>query len=748
MFFTRLNTRSLLVVATALVAGPDSWAWAADDPAAATPAATPEAAKTKEDELLAVLRSDAPSADKAITCKQLAIQGSSAAVPDLAKLLPDEQLSSWARIAIEAIPGPEADAALRAAAESLQGRLAIGMINSIGVRRDAGSVELLTARLQDEDAEVASAAAVALGRIGNAGATAALTQALVAARAETRSAIAEGCVLCAEQLHAAGDSEAAVVIYDQVRAAELPQPRIIEATRGAILARKEAGLPLLLEQFRSPEKALFQVALKTAREFPGTEVDKALATEITTAAPDRAAVIIQAMADRPQTVILAAILKAAEAGPLEVRLSAINALSRVGDTSCMASLLKIAIEPDADLAQVTIAVTGAATADKIAIEPDADLAQASKATLAELPGKEVDSQIVALLPQAEGATYLVLLQLVGQRRIDAVALLQKALTHADPAVRSAALVALGETVALKNLSVLISQVVEPRHAADAPVAQQALMAASIRMPDREACAAELSTAINKTKAVPTKGVLLNILGAMGGTKALATIGAAANSKDSQLQDISSRLLGEWMTEDAAPVLLDLSKMPGNQFQIRALRGYIRIARQFVLPDAQRAEMCQKAFDASKQTAEKKLVLEILKRYPTVETLQQAVNAMQVADLKEDATQAVLLIAQKLGSKGVDVKEQLAKAGFEKVKLEIVKAEYGSGATQKDVTEILQKQVGDLPLVVLENASYNATFGGDPTPGSGKQLKIQYRINDKAGEISFAEDALIIFPMPK
>ena len=724
MFFTRLNARSVLLLATALVAGPSAWASAADDPAVATPAATPDAPKSKEEELLAVLRSEAPSGEKAIACKQLAIQGSSAAVPDLAKLLSDEQLSSWARIAIEAIPGPEADAALRAAAESLQGRLAIGMINSIGVRRDAGSVELLTARLQDKDAEVASAAAVALGRIGDEGATAALTQALASAPAEIRSAVAEGCVLCAEQLHAAGQSDAAVVVYDQVRAAELPQQRIIEATRGAILARQEAGLALLMEQFRSPEKTLFQVALKTAREFPGTEVDQALATQITTATPDRAAVIIQAMADRPQTVILAAVLKAAEAGPLEVRLSAINALSRVGDTSCMASLLKIAIEPDADLAQ------------------------ASKATLAELPGKEIDSQIVALLPRAEGATYPVLLQLVGQRRIDAVPLLQKALTHADPAVRSAALVALGETVALKNLSVLISQVVAPQHAEDAPVAQKALMAASIRMPDREACAAELSTAIDKTKAVPTKGVLLNILGAMGGTQALATIGAAANSKDAQLQDISSRLLGEWMTEDAAPVLLDLSQVPGNQYQIRALRGYIRIARQFVLPDAQRAEMCQKAFDASKQAAEKKLVLEILKRYPTEEMLKQAISAMQVADLKEDATQAVLLIAQKLGSKGVDVKEWLAKAGFEKVKLEIVKAEYGSGATQKEVTEVLRKQVGDLPFIVLADGSYNTTFGGDPAPGSEKQLKVQYRVNDKAGEVAFAENSLMIFPMPK
>ena len=56
-----------------------------------------------EASLLAVLNSDAPAADKALACKSLAVYGSAEAVPDLARLLPDEQLSSWARIPLEGI---------------------------------------------------------------------------------------------------------------------------------------------------------------------------------------------------------------------------------------------------------------------------------------------------------------------------------------------------------------------------------------------------------------------------------------------------------------------------------------------------------------------------------------------------------------------------------------------------------------------------------------------------------------------
>ena len=684
------------------------------------PAASPE----KEQELLAVLRSDAPSGDKAIACKNLAIYGSSAAVADLAKLLPDAQLSSWARTALESIPGQEADEALRTATNSLEGRLLVGTINSVGVRRDANSVEALVPRLQHTDAEVASAAAVALGRIGNVAAADSLRKALAAAPANVRTSIAEGCVLCAERLMAEGKAADAVAIYDEVRGAEVPMQRIVEATRGAILARGQDGIPLLLEQFQSPQKPLFQLALTTAREFPGGEIDKALVAELNRATPDRAALVVQAMADRPDTVVLAEVLKAAEQGPKEVRLSAIDALGRVGDLSCLDPLLKMALDADADLSQT------------------------AKVTLAEVPGERIDTQILALLESAKGKMYPLLLQLVGQRRIDAVPELLKAIDHSDKDVRSAALIALGETVRLPKLPVLISQVVSPKHREDAPVALQALKAASIRMPDREACATELAAAVDRTKAVPTKISLLDILGAMGGTKALAAIGAAAKSNDPQLQDSSSRLLGEWMTEDAAPVLLDLAKIPTNPYNIRALRGYIRIARQFVLPEEQRAEMCQKAFDAASQTAEKKLVLEVLKRYPSLDTLKQAINAMKVVELKDDATQATLVIAQKLGAKGVDVKDMLNGAGLDKVKLEIVKAEYGSGATQKDVTEMLKKQVGDLPLITLASASYNTSFGGDPLPGGTKQLKIKYRINGKSGETTFAEDALIVLPMPK
>ncbi|HEY5312383.1 MAG TPA: HEAT repeat domain-containing protein, partial [Pirellulales bacterium] len=190
MHTTRSLTRSRMLLSALVVLAA----------ASVQAAESPRADQEKERGLIQLLQSDAPPADKALACKQLAIYGSPAAVSELAKLLTDAHLASWTRIALEAIPGPAADEALRNAIPKLQGLLLVGTINSIGVRRDAAAVEALSGRLQDQDAEVASAAAVALGKIGNAAATKNLRQALAGAPPAVRSAVAEGCVLCAERL--------------------------------------------------------------------------------------------------------------------------------------------------------------------------------------------------------------------------------------------------------------------------------------------------------------------------------------------------------------------------------------------------------------------------------------------------------------------------------------------------------------------------------------------------------------------
>jgi HEAT repeat protein len=627
-----LKTRYFVIVAAMIAAA--TWATAADKNAAAE----------KQAKLIEIIESHAPPREKATACKQLAIYGSKDAVPALATLLPDAQLSSWARIALEAIPDPAADEALRASLEKVQGRLLVGVINSIGVRRDAKSVPSLIERLKDGDAGVVSAAAVALGCIGGSSAADALTQSMTAAPAAARDAIAEGCILCAEKflgkrgqspyagtarrvLRTKGDSPLfpeSVKLYDLVRKADVPKPRVLQATRGAILARGAAGIPLLVEQLRSADKALFALGLGVAREIPGGDVTDVLIAELDRATAERQALLISALAERDEPKATTAVLKAIESRSTVVRLAAVRGLGRSGNRSCVPVLLKAATDSHAELAETALAI------------------------LADLAGKEVDADLAALLQKAEGPTRLVLIRLAGQRCIATTnSLLLKAVDDPDVQVRCAALTALGSTISPADLPILIARATDPAKPAEAKAAREALRATGARTTDRDGFADKVLAALASAPTA-SKCILLDSLLDVGGSKALAAVSAAANDADPAVRNAAYRTLGKWTSADAGPVLLALAKTPGDdKLQTRALRAYIRVARQFNIPDRQRLAMYGDILSLAKRDEERRLALAVLKRVVSTESLALAVRDLDNPSLQEAAARVAVAISQKL-----------------------------------------------------------------------------------------------------
>lgn len=609
---------------------------------AAAPAARGQSADAPDEgSLIAVLRSEAPEAEKAIACKQLAIHGSAAAVPALAPLLAHDRLASWARIALEAMPGAEADAALRSAAGSLSGPLAVGAINSLGVRRDAGAIGLLTQKLTVADAAAAEAAAAALGRIGTAEAADALARAVAdAPTAAIREIRAEACVNCAEQLRVAGRADRAIALADLVRKAGVSEQRQAEAVRIAILAGGRSKLDLLVDTLRSPVGRIAAMAVFTARELGRGErpdaglaeaADRVLVEELKQAragvAPaDRAVLLIDVLAERhsggADAVVQHALMEAAAGGPAPIRLAAVEALGRAGTAATAVPLLDMAAEADPSF---MAAIRGA---------------------VARLSGAAVDDEIRRRLTASDPRLLPLVAALAGDRRLAAVPQLRPLVRHENPEVRRAALESLGAIVDLDSLGLLIEPAASAQDTPDRSVARRALAEASIRMPDRDACADRLAAAMAEAS-VESKLALLSIVGEIGGSRSLGIVADAGRSSEEPLQDAATRLLGKWMTADAAPVLLELATSEKGRFQTRALRGYLRIARQSVLPDAERAAMCRSALAAAREEADRLAVLEILVRYPSAPALRVAEEAGKVPGLAEKAKEAEDAIRKKL-----------------------------------------------------------------------------------------------------
>ncbi len=191
------------------------------------------ARKDLENRLAAVLKTDVSRDAKDFACRKLMIIGTAASVPTLASLLSDKDLAHMARFALERIPAPEAAQALREALPQLNGSLKIGVISSLGVRRDAESVSPLAKLLTDSDPAVARAAAFALGDIRNSNAAKALDN-VKSASTEVKPAVTDASLFCAEGLLAEGKKAEALAMFKAYVGEEHPKHVRLAATKGML----------------------------------------------------------------------------------------------------------------------------------------------------------------------------------------------------------------------------------------------------------------------------------------------------------------------------------------------------------------------------------------------------------------------------------------------------------------------------------------------------------------------------------
>lgn len=657
-------------------------------------------AQSPEAALIAVLKSDAPQQQKADACIDLGRVGTKASVAPLAALLGDEKLSHMARYGLEANPDPAVDEALRAALGQLKGKPLVGVIQSVGVRRDAKAVEPLTKMLGDPDGEVAAAAAAALGKIGTAPAIGALKQALGKV-----PAAAEGLLRCAE---AAPKPDQAVALYDAVRAAQVLPNVKAAATRGAILARGKAGLPLLLELLRGDDAVLFATALRVGIELPGKEATKAITEELGKLPAEKQGRVAAVLAERGDAAAVPALLALARGGTPEVRVSAINALTRLGNAAAVPVL--------AELAGFS----------------DASVAKAAQFALAGFSGPNVNATIIELVKKPDVKVRLMGVELIGRRRIvEAVPELLRLAGDPDPQVSGAALKVLGDIAGVKEIPALLGvlqKAAAPEAAAEALssvclrqsvyvpgslVVRKAVYGALPEGPSADVSAkvtelvkagqsvieasnntfgdsapgkpkkfrldytangvaksatvnegatlklelgaaatppevsGPLNAAYAQAQGAP-KLALLRLLCSFGGPKALDVVRAATGDASAEVKEAAMRALCDWPTAEALP---DLAKMaqsaPNPKLKILALRGYIRLAASQEVAAAEKVAALKQAFGWAERDEERRLVLASLAGVPSPEALALAAVSLDNANVKDDAGLAAVALAESL-----------------------------------------------------------------------------------------------------
>ena len=202
--------------------------------------------------------------------------GSEASVPVLVEVHGDPKTAELGRYALERIPGAAVDRALREALAKTKDRTRIGVINTLGVRRDAGvGRRPAAAGAGNGPAPTASAALFALAKIADPAAVAVLSEAQGKTKGPVHADAAEAYLQAANRLAERGSAASAVPIYKTLYASRDPGTVQAAALRGLAHAGGAQATPVLMEALHGSDARLQAIAIAGLMPGSAAPVDRA-----------------------------------------------------------------------------------------------------------------------------------------------------------------------------------------------------------------------------------------------------------------------------------------------------------------------------------------------------------------------------------------------------------------------------------------------------------------------------------------
>lgn len=590
----------------------------AQAPVQAAPAAT-------EAQLVAILQSAAPPEQKDAACAQLKRMGTAAAVPALARLLTDPQLSHSARYALESLPGPQATAALVAALADARDEQKAGILQSLGERTDmpAGPVARC---LSDSNPDIVIAAARALGKRGGAEALRHLSPLLDKTTGPVRTAVVDGLLMAAEQLQNGPQASSAIKIFERLTEAKEPPAVRQAAWCGLLRADKKRRLTLVRAGLLGKDAVQQRAVLQVAPELASPEVTQELIRLLPQMEPPLQASVIEILRRHAARSAVPALVGALQSPESYVRIAAIHALAELGTAAQASALLKAALSSDAQEQR------------------------AARRALSQLREPVADA-LLKMLPAAEPALQAEIIQTLAARQETSAVppLLQLARTGPETA-RGPALRAVGQLAQPAQLGALVQALQQAPHEALRRAAQEALLEACRRLQGRADFAPEPLVA--GLQAGPeARAALYPVLAQLRHEKVRAALLAGRQETDPQARTAALRALCDSVDAGVLPALVELARSaPETNIRVLAVRGAARLVHEeggsLSLP--QRAATLRELLGLAARTEEKRMILGRLAGAPTLESLELAANLTADAALQNEAAQAVSELAASLG----------------------------------------------------------------------------------------------------
>lgn len=596
--------------------------------------------QTIEGQLIGLLETATPDG-RNFALRQLLLVGGEKSVPALAQLLTGKA-SHLARCVLERLALPSADAALRDALGRTTGEARIGIIASLGERRDAAAVEAIAGLLSDDDSATACASANALGRIGTAKAAAALRAAMDKPGADAAKLV-DAAMQCAQQLLVDGNPIAAAEL-SQACYRRVSGPARLAALRCWLASSGEDAASILADALRADPQAQQQAVVLVAEIPASPKATAALAAMIPSLSPAGKIAMVEALAARGDPVAAPAAVTAAGSDDASLRIAGLRALGRLGDATHVDVLLSRA--------------SGSAGPEQ----------ETASAALGQLRDAKVHAALLEKLSGTDEATQIQIIRLLATRAAPGCTgrLLDLA-RGSKPAVRLEALRAMATLATAADVPALLKLLDASRSPEEQQAAEKALAVACAPL---DAPAAPVLAAMAKAPMPGHRCSLLRVLGALGGPEALTAVRGALQDSDAQIHDTAVRALANWpdlaATEDLAKLMAEGRTAT---HQVLAIRGYIRLAGSPKLTPQRKLAMYQRAAAAARRPEEQRLAIGGMGSLRTIEALRAVSAYLEVEGVKQEACAAAVAVAEKLSGNEVAtiMKKVLAASTSDRVK---------------------------------------------------------------------------------
>ena len=583
--------------------------------------------KDLEQRLIALLDSEATIVGQMYACQKLSIIGSALAVPALAKQLHNPELAPMARSAMENMPDPAVDEALRAALGAARQDLKVGIVYSLGHRKDPRAVDVLLPLINDSHSPLALAAVYALGEIGTFEAAQGLLEKFSKTSGKLHPDVLDAHLRIGESLIKSGNLSDAVKVYESLYQKDQPDYVRLAGFKGLVEAQPKKAKELLFQALDGNDDKMRGLAAQFISERSPDEDVRYFVNSLERLPPSGQVALIDALSSLHEATAAPAVRKMVKSPKEEVRVAALAALGNIGQSSDVMLLAE-------------------ATAARRGVESKTALQ-----SLVDMKGETVNSTLMNNLDLAGADVRVVLINSLMMRvAVDADKKIAVYLDGPAPAVRSAAVSALGKIGGATHIPALAASLKKTESEEEKANIDKALKSICGRTGEKSSPNI-LAAYQNADTSLRLR--LLDQFSLVGSPEALEVLRSLIADKDEALKDAGIRAIANWPD---ARALADLENIAKNSEKLNhsvlGFRGYIRLVKTLDETDTMKVKRLLDSYSKLvRRPEEAKLILAAFGAMRgSRDALKATERYLSQKDVAVEAMAALLNIAETLDAK--------------------------------------------------------------------------------------------------